>query len=68
MHLAAAYGVGLAIKHTNRTVEVSALVINQQFGFQKTRLRRMTKNRYKINLLAVLTNLFLVQRQLLVMA
>ena len=41
-------------------------VIKQQFGFQKTRLRGMAKNRCKINVLAALTNLFLARRQLLV--
>jgi len=40
-------------------------VIKQQFGFQKTRLRGLTKNRCKINVLAALTNLFLVRRRLL---
>jgi IS5 family transposase len=41
-------------------------VMKQQFGFQKTRLRGMAKNRCKINVLAALTNLFLARRQLLV--
>jgi transposase, IS5 family len=40
-------------------------VIKQQFGFQKTRLRGMAKNRCKVNVLAALTNLFLARRQLL---
>lgn len=40
-------------------------VIKQQFGFQKTRLRGMVKNRCKVNVLAALTNLFLVRHQLL---
>ncbi len=40
-------------------------VIKQQFGFQKTRLRGMLKNRCKVNVLAALTNLFLARRQLL---
>jgi IS5 family transposase len=40
-------------------------VIKQQFGFQKTRLRGMVKNRCKVNVLAALTNLFLARRQLL---
>jgi transposase, IS5 family len=40
-------------------------VIKQQFGFQKTRLRGIAKNRCKVNVLAALTNLFLVRRQLL---
>ncbi len=36
----------------------------QQFGFLKTRLRCMAKNHCKINVLAVLTNLFLAQYEL----
>jgi transposase, IS5 family len=40
-------------------------VIKQQFGFQKTRLRGMVKNRCKVNVLAALTNLFLARGQLL---
>jgi transposase, IS5 family len=40
-------------------------VIKQQFGFQKTRLRGMVKNRCKVNVLAALTNLFLVRHLLL---
>jgi IS5 family transposase len=40
-------------------------VIKQQFGFQKTRLRGMVKNRCKVNVLAALTNLFLARRLLL---
>ncbi|WP_254980554.1 hypothetical protein [Cyanobium sp. ATX 6A2] len=40
-------------------------MIKQQFGFQKTRLRGMMKNRRKLNVLAALTNLFLARRQLL---
>jgi IS5 family transposase len=40
-------------------------VIKQQFGFQKTRLRGMEKNRCKVNVLAALTNLFLARHQLL---
>ena len=40
-------------------------VIKQQFGFQKTRLRGMVKNRCKVNVLAALTNLLLARRQLL---
>jgi IS5 family transposase len=39
-------------------------VIKQQFGFQKTRLRGMLKNRCKVNVLAALTNLFLARYQL----
>ena len=37
-------------------------VIKQQFGFQKTRLRGMAKNRCKAHVIAALTNLFLARR------
>ena len=40
-------------------------VIKQQFGFQKTRLRGMLKNRCKVNVLADLSNLFMARHQLL---
>jgi IS5 family transposase len=40
-------------------------VIKQQFGFQKTRLRYLAKNRCKINELAALSNLFQPLRRLL---
>ena len=40
-------------------------VIKQQFGFQKTRLRGLAKNRCKIYMLAALSNLFQARRQLL---
>ena len=43
-------------------------VIKQQFGFQKTRLRGLAKNGYKINVLAALSNLFQARRQLLASA
>jgi IS5 family transposase len=43
-------------------------VIKQQFGFQKTRLRGLAKNRCKINVLAALSNLFQARRQLLAAA
>jgi IS5 family transposase len=43
-------------------------VIKQQFGFQKTRLCGLAKNRCKINVLAALTNLFLARRRLLTTA
>ncbi|MCX5940722.1 MAG: IS5 family transposase [Cyanobium sp. LacPavin_0818_WC50_MAG_67_9] len=46
-------------------VEHPFRVIKQQFGFQKTRLRGLAKNRCKINVMAALTNLFLARRQLL---
>ena len=43
-------------------------VIKQQFGFQKTRLRGLAKNRCKIHVLAALSNLFQARRQLLATA
>lgn len=51
--------------HIRSKVEHPFRVIKQQFGFQKTRLRGLAKNRCKINVLAALTNLFLARRQLL---
>jgi len=50
--------------HIRSKVEHPFRVIKQQFGFQKTRLRGIPKNRCKINVLAALTNLFLARRQL----
>jgi IS5 family transposase len=40
-------------------------VIKQQFGFQKTRLRGLVKNRFKIYVLTALTNLYLAPGHLL---
>lgn len=37
------------------------LVIKQQFGFQKTRLRSMAKSRFKVKALASVTNLILTR-------
>lgn len=51
--------------HIHSKVEHPFRVIKQQFGFQKTRLRGLAKNRCKINVMAALTNLFLARRQLL---
>jgi len=51
--------------HVRSKVEHPFRVIKQQFGFQKTRLRGLAKNRCTINVLAALTNLFLARRQLL---
>ena len=48
--------------HIRAKVEHPFRVIKQQFGFQKTRLRGLAKNRCKINVLAALTNLFLARR------
>ncbi len=57
--------VEAAKAHIRAKVEHPFRVIKQQFGFQKTRLRGMTKNGSKIKVLAALTNLFLARRQLL---
>jgi len=57
--------VETAKAHIRSKVEHLFRVIKQQFGFQKTKLRGMTKNRCKMNVLAALTNLFLAQRQIL---
>ena len=57
--------VEAAKAHIRAKVEHPFRVIKQQFGFQKTRLRGMSKNRCKINVLAALTNLFMARRQLL---
>jgi IS5 family transposase len=51
--------------HIRAKVEHPFRVMKRQFGFQKTRLRGMLKNRCKVNVLAALTNLFLVRHQLL---
>ena len=49
-----------AKSHVHATVEYPFRVINQQFGFQKTRLGGLAKNRCKINVMAALANLYLV--------
>jgi len=54
--------------HIRSKVEHPLRVIKQQFGFQKTRLRGLAKNRCKINVLASLTNLLLARRRLLTTA
>ena len=54
--------------HIRSKVEHPFRVIKQQFGFQKTRLCGLAKNRCKINVLAALTNLFLARRRLLTTA
>ena len=51
--------------HIRAKVEPPFRVMKRQFGFQKTRLRGMFKNRCKVNVLAALTNLFMVRHQLL---
>jgi len=51
--------------HIRSRVEYPFRVIKQQFGFQKTRLRGLTKNRCKIHVLTALTNLYLTRGHLL---
>jgi IS5 family transposase len=46
-------------------VEHPFRVIKQQFGFQKTRLRGILKNRCKVKVLAALSNLFMARHELL---
>jgi IS5 family transposase len=57
--------VEAAKAHVRAKVEHPFRVIKQQFGFHKTRLRGITKNRCKVNVIAALANLFLARRQLL---
>lgn len=54
--------------HIRAKVEHPFRVIKQQFGFQKTRLRGLAKNRCKINVMAALTNVFLARGHLLATA
>ena len=51
--------------HIRAKVEHPFRVIKRQFGFQKTRLRGMLKNRSKLNVLAALSNLYMVRHELL---
>ena len=51
--------------HIRAKVEHPFRVMKRQFGFQKTRLRGMLKNRCKVNVLTALTNLFMARHQLL---
>ena len=54
--------------HIRAKIEHPFRVIKQQFGFQKTRLRGLAKNRCKINVMAAVTNLFLARGHLLATA
>jgi transposase, IS5 family len=54
--------------HIRSKVEHPFRVIKKQFGFQKTRLRGLAKNRCKTNVLAALSNLFQARRKLLATA
>jgi IS5 family transposase len=51
--------------HIRSKGEYRFRVIKQRFGIQKARLRGLTKNQCKINVLAALSNLFQARRQLL---
>lgn len=51
--------------HFRAKVQHPFRVINRQFGFQKTRLRGMFKNRSKVHVMAALSNLFMVRYELL---
>jgi IS5 family transposase len=51
--------------HVRAMGEPPFRVIKQQFGFAKTRLRGIAKNRCKVNAPAALMNLFLARRRLL---
>jgi IS5 family transposase len=54
-----------AMVHFRAKVEHPFRVIKRQFGFQKTRLRGMAKNRCKISVLEAFAILFLARRHLL---
>ena len=51
--------------HTRSKAKNPCPVIKQQFGFQKTSLRGLAKNRYTTNVLAGSSTLFQVRHQLL---
>jgi len=57
-----------AKSHIRAKVEHPFLVIKRIFGFQKTRLRGMAKNRNKVNVLAALANLYLSRGKILAVA
>ena len=54
--------------HVHAKVGYPFRVIKQQFGFQKTLLSGLAKNRCKANVLADLTNLFLARQKLIATA
>ena len=53
--------------HVRAKVEHGFGIMKRQFGFEKTRLRGMAKNRSKVVILAALINLFMVRNQILSM-
>jgi IS5 family transposase len=57
--------IATAKAHIRAKVEHPLRVIKYQFGFQKTRLRLIAKNRCKVHVIAALTNLYLARRLLL---
>jgi IS5 family transposase len=60
--------VETAKAHIRSKVEHPFRVFNQQFGFQKTRLRGFAKNRCKIDVLATISTLYQARRLLLATA
>ena len=50
--------------HVRAKVEHAFRIMKQQFGFEKTRLRGIGKNQSKVLILAALTNLFMVRKQI----
>ena len=60
--------IEMAKAHVLVQVEHPCRVIKNQFGFHKTCLRGLGKNRCKINMLAALTKLFLGRRRMLATA
>lgn len=57
-----------AKSHIRAKVEHPFLVMKRIFGFQKTRLKGMAKNRNKVNVLAALANLYLSRGRILAIA
>ena len=60
--------IEMANAHIRAKGQYPFQVIELQFGFQKTRLRGMAKNRCKVSVLAAMTNLFLARHKFLSMA
>jgi len=57
--------IEMAKAHIRAKVEHQFRLIKRQFGFQKTRLRGMPKIRFKVHVMAALSNLFMTRRTLL---
>lgn len=58
------YLIEAAKVHFRAKLEHPFRVIKWQFGFEKTRLRGMLKNGCKVNVLAALSNLYMVRHEL----